>query len=166
MKCTLESVMYGTVIATACIVTAVILLRPPANVIPNQPYKVGEAVGPLNTINYADSSRTLLLVVQSSCQYCTASMPFYRKLEELSQARRDVRIFVVTQDTDIVARKYLDEHKLNLPVVPSINVGNQLNVTGTPTLLLVDRSGKAKGVWVGLLSSSRQSEILQSLLDS
>ena len=40
-----------------------------------------------------------------------------------------------------------------------------LPVSGTPTLLMVDRDGVVTNAWIGLLSEERKAEVIDALFD-
>ena len=166
MKLTLENAMYLTVMIACCIVTAVVLLRPPKLTLTAAPYKPGEVVGSVENVDYGKANKTLLIVVRSGCEFCSASMPFYRRLAETTRDRNDVRVLIVTRDDTLVAGRYLGGYQLQLPVVTSIDVSRALNIAATPTLILVNRTGTVKNVWVGQLSSGREKEVIRELFKS
>ncbi len=43
---------------------------------------------------------------------------------------------------------------------------SDINVSATPTLVLVDRSGRVSNVWVGKLDSNRENEVIQRAFNS
>lgn len=141
-------------------------LWPPASAAQPPPlaYQRGDAMPALQDFSYADRDATMLMVLRSTCVYCTRSMPFYERLAE--QARRDDRITLVGVSTDPepVLAGYLSDHKVELDVLRSIR-GGELAVPGTPTLILVGRDGRVRGTWVGLQNEEGEREILRSLTD-
>lgn len=109
----------------------------------------------------ADSKkRALLLFVSEHCKYCLESMAFYRHLHELSVNRPVTQIaFVYPRgETDFAA--FLERNGVETLAHYPMDFW-QVNVTGTPTIALVDETGVVRRVWVGLLSSRDESEILQ-----
>lgn len=52
---------------------------------------------------------TVLLVVRSTCHYCTDSMPFYRMLRS-DAATKQVQVVALTTDPSDVCRSYLMKH--------------------------------------------------------
>lgn len=56
--------------------------------------------------------------------------------------------------------RYLSEQ--GVPRDGIINASlSDVNVSGTPTLLLVDNTGHIKNVWVGKLDANREKEVMQ-----
>src|SRR5262249_9646858 len=68
---------------------------------PPAPYAVGGEAPVLEGVNYGQSSRTVVVFVNSGCHYCTASMPFYKTLIEQHKkaAARGVSLVAVSRDT-------------------------------------------------------------------
>ena len=61
--------------------------------------------------------------------------------------------------------KYLNE--LGVVVDGVVNVSlSDIHVSATPTLVLVDRSGRVSNVWVGKLDSNRENEVIQRAFNS
>ncbi|MEP6707212.1 MAG: hypothetical protein ABJC05_06810, partial [Pyrinomonadaceae bacterium] len=70
---------------------------------------------------------------------------------------------VIPGDKIEVAR-YLSER--GVPVDDIINTSlSDINVSATPTLFLVDRSGSVRDVWVGKLNESQERLVIQRALD-
>lgn len=113
-------------------------------------------------LDLSNEDKTLLLVLQKGCHFCTDSAPFYQRLAREAAARggRVKLLAVVPHDAD-EGRKYLSD--LGVPV-ERVAQGSlrKLDVTGTPTLIMLER-GKVSGVWVGALTPERESEVIGKL---
>lgn len=73
-------------------------------------------------------------------------------------------IAVVPGDKTEVA-EYLE--KLGVLVDGIVNVSlSDIHVSATPTVFLVDRSGRVSNVWVGKLDVSRENEVIQRVSNS
>ena len=97
-------------------------------------------------IDWSKSNRTVLLALSTTCHFCTASAPFYQKLEQ--QSPNDLRLVAVLPQSVEDGRAYLNKLGVAIQDVvqaPLASVG----VSGTPTLLLVDREGSVIESWVG-----------------
>ena len=106
--------------------------------------------------------RTLLLVLQKGCHFCAESGPFYQRLarEAAERGGRVKLLAVLPQDAD-EGRRYLSELGVPVERVAQASPGS-LDVTGTPTLIMLDR-GKVSDVWVGKLTADREREVLDKL---
>ena len=104
---------------------------------------------------------TLVLATAPSCQYCKASMPFYRELGD--RARREqlgLSLAVPLSRED--AALYLQEYELDWRVadLDAAKVG----VVGTPTLMLVNSEHNIIRVWMGFLAQNEQKEMFQDIM--
>jgi hypothetical protein len=93
-------------------------------------------------------------------------MPFYstllkRSIETGQKGR--LQLAVVSMEPVETSRIYLEQHGLEIPTVTAVKRGD-LKVSGTPTLLLVDRSGAVQRIWRGKLSPPQENEVLEAAL--
>ncbi len=111
-----------------------------------------------------DERATLVLVLQKGCRYCEESSDFYRRLHDERTGSKPRMIAAVPGDKADIAN-YLSLHGVVVDEIvnPSLS---EINVALTPTLLLVDRSGKVSDVWVGKLDKLKEAEVTQRLLAS
>lgn len=113
-------------------------------------------------LDLSGEDRTLLLVLQKGCHFCTESGPFYQRLAREAAARGGrVKLLAVLPQEEEEGRKYLGELGVTIERVAQARLGT-LDVTGTPTLIMLDR-GKVSGVWVGALTPDREAEVLDKL---
>ena len=100
---------------------------------------------------------SLFLVVSTQCHFCQDSLPFYKELTAKSHGR--LNIIAVLPQPQAEARKFL----YNAGVKPDQVVTaplDALGVRGTPTVLLVDGSGRVKQAWPGELDRQGQQNLL------
>jgi hypothetical protein len=116
----------------------------------------------LNGVNWKSSGQTLLLVLSAGCHFCSQSADFYKRLvSRTTENSKTKLIAVLPQDID-TAKRYLGQ--LGLPIQTILSLPpSSVGATGTPTLILVDKQGRVKNSWLGLLSVAQQSEILNEL---
>lgn len=110
-------------------------------------------------VDWSRNGRTLLLVLQKGCHFCSESAPFYQRLVRETNGRPDLAVMAVLPQATDEAKQYLGE--LNVPVqdVRQAALGS-LGVSGTPTLLLVDNQGAVLQAWVGKLPAEQENEVL------
>lgn len=111
-----------------------------------------------------DERATLVLVMQKGCRYCEESSDFYRRLYDQRSGSRPRMIAAVPGERSDIA-SYLSEHGVVVDEIVNTSLAN-INVAFTPTLLLVNRSGKVSDVWVGKLDTSKEAEVTERLLAS
>jgi hypothetical protein len=128
---------------------------------PRPVYQPGERIE-LAGVDFTKSDKTLLLVIRSTCKFCTESMPFYKDLAGGWASTSNVRIVAVSPDDIPVSEAYLGQYAVKLTDVIKIPL-SALKVRGTPTAILVDRSGVIKQMWPGLLDEIRQKEVIRAI---
>jgi hypothetical protein len=105
------------------------------------------------------SAKTRILVyAQSSCRFCTASIPFYRTLEDASRRSGRFELVFVTTDQEHLFRAYAVSNGIRNPTVRTRAAFE--GIRGTPTLIVVDGQRSVLGIWVGRLSALRESRVL------
>ena len=116
----------------------------------------------LADVDWSKSRRTLVMVLSKTCQFCTESAPFYRRVAQERAANKNLRLIAVLPQEVGQGREYLSS--LGLPVddirqAPSPTLG----VRGTPALILTDDAGSVLDSWVGKLPADKESEVLGKL---
>jgi len=129
----------------------------PAPVISRAP-AVGTRIS-LPGVSWSDREHTLVFVLSTTCRFCTNSAPFYHRLVRESQRTGKVRLIAVLPQTTSDATTYLQQLGVGIDHVIQAPLAT-LATRGTPTLILVDRSGIVKRTWTGQLPPPRESEVL------
>ncbi len=123
----------------------------------------GQVLAQLPSIDYRTTRQTLVTVVSTKCNYCTESLPFYRKLLEKQQAAQPAtRVVAVFPNPKTEVEQYKHQNQLNLESVPALNYST-LGVTATPTLILVDSTGRVVNFWIGKLSEAEEQEVIEAV---
>lgn len=134
-------------------------------------YRSGQSQGPkIGSIlpvpagyDWQSNSQTLVLVLRKGCHFCEDSMPFYRRLYGLEKnGAMKANMVAIFPDSAQDAYGILNAQKLPIPSVSEFNLSS-LSVSGTPTLILVDRDGKVEKAWVGELDSAGQAGVLSAV---
>src|SRR5271156_1561788 len=126
------------------------VLTPESN---NRPwtYKRGDHIASLIWQTMPDARPTVVLVNRSGCHFCTASMPFYAELVRVAADVGAEVVSVTPEDTE-TNKQYLDLNHVQVDRIVRLK-DTPLKVSGTPTLIVVDRSKTVLGAWVGELAS-------------
>ncbi|MBI1872496.1 MAG: hypothetical protein HYS05_01245 [Acidobacteria bacterium] len=124
-------------------------------------YTVGEQLPNLDGVNFGGAERTLVLVLRSTCVFCTKSMPFYRRLSVERRAWPSLQIVGAAVEDPVVFGSYLREQNLRVDRVITLKPG-VLRLSGTPTLILVDKSGHLVGNWIGELRPEGEREVMSA----
>ncbi|MEZ5289859.1 MAG: hypothetical protein R2745_02140 [Vicinamibacterales bacterium] len=135
---------------------------PPA---PTRPtYAIGDA-SEIQGLDYSAADATVVLFVRKSCQFCTASMPFYNRLTTKwprGREARHVQFVVITTDDDATAATYLSTFDVSVDVLRA-NERPPNKVFATPTVLIVAADGRVRGAWTGQLSEAGEAEVVATL---
>ena len=125
------------------------------------PDVTGAALADTVGVDWSSADRTLVLSLHSECRFCTASLPFYRRLLD---ARRDspVRVVVAASTEDTAIHAYLDDGGVQPDRVVTVEAG-ALPIAATPALFLVDRGGIITGAWIGQLGDEQETAVLDAL---
>ncbi|MGA9997096.1 MAG: hypothetical protein WBP93_16885 [Pyrinomonadaceae bacterium] len=110
-------------------------------------------------VNWSESNKTVLLALSKGCHFCSESAPFYQQLAHELAERKDVRLIAVFPQEVGDAKKYLDGLGVSIGDVRQASLG-ALGIGGTPTLIIVDKSGTVKQSWIGRLNPEREQEVL------
>lgn len=127
---------------------------------PSKQIAIGSKVS-LPGVEWDKNGKTLVLVLQKGCRFCSESAPFYQRLAQATAAKGVKLIAVLPQSTD-EGHEYLNT--LSVPIIDIRQASlSSLNVSGTPTLILVNDKGEVAASWVGKLPSDKESEVLAQL---
>ena len=88
-----------------------------------------------------------------------------RLLETARNARQPIQIIGVFPNGSSEVKKFLIESGLQLEVQASVNL-RDLNIGGTPSLVLLNQKGDITDFWLGKLSPEQELQVLTSIVDS
>jgi len=154
--------------ANVCVIIGVallgvFLLRTPSRLPVDIGLKSGDLVSQVDRVKYADADKTLLIYVSSQCQFCSASMGFYRALaEQERQAAGEIQVAALSREHQNVLETYLRENGLNVKAA-TIGADTLSKLQQTPTLLLVNRTGHLERFWVGQLDRDAELAVFEAL---
>lgn len=134
---------------------------------PPRPAAVGVHIGTrlphMTGVDWEKHELTLVLAIRKGCHFCEDSMPLYRQLSSLQETHRlKAHVTAVLPDIAESAGEFLRGNNVTLPFVGGVQL-RTIEVTGTPTILLVNRQGEVKGLWVGVLSREAEQQLLHSV---
>lgn len=107
------------------------------------------------------TDRSLVLVLSANCRFCTASSPFYRNVITATKATGVTTIAVFPQSV-LEGERYLATAGITVDRVISLEPA-AIGATGTPTLLIVGKTGRVDSMWVGQLSQTAEQEVLKGV---
>lgn len=129
---------------------------------PNE-VKAGDRLPPLDGWDWSAHDRSLVLVLKKGCHFCEDSAPFYQRLAARQQEdRSSTAIVAVFPDAAGTVNEVAQLGGLGVRVLPGVPL-DALKVSGTPSLLLVDRSGTVLNAWIGMLSPRQEVEVMRAV---
>lgn len=123
--------------------------------------QIGEAVH-LAGIDWADNRLTLIAVMQVGCHWCEESAPFYRALTAQESAGHKFHVVAVLPQSRNQSQEFLHTLGIGIQDIRQKEL-YELDVSGTPTLLLVDYRGRIKAFWVGKLEPASEKDVFNNL---
>ena len=171
----LEIVANVAIIVLAVLLGGVIVKRyyftsaPAEGVAPpqSQAAAAGSAVKPgtnvqLANYNWSESDNTLVMVLSTTCHFCTESGPFYKRLMEARADKKKLRVVAVFPQGEKEAREYLKSLGVVADEIRTASPAT-LGVRGTPTLILADSKGTTVNTWIGKLPSLQEDEVFKAV---
>ena len=176
-KSTLDTVANIAIILV-CAIAAVVLVRnqffPKAQPGPGGMPQVekGEQYDQLKAVVPAGSNRALVVAVSPGCHFCTESIPFYKNIIDQRNQKNSAVKFIAAVPA---SEKPEEAQQLVAEETQKFTAGGAqpdgmvnidfaaIKVPGTPTLMLVDNTGKVLDVWVGKLDAKGEKQVLKTL---
>lgn len=163
----LETLGHVAFIAMCVVVMAVGMQRllpavaaPPG---PPPPIAEGTRLSLHPDLGAKESRASVVIALSSACQFCTASMPFYRRLAELGEVRDGrTRLAVVGLQPDPVIRDYLAANGFEVRTVVHVSAAG-VPVRATPMLLVIDGRGAVSRSWAGRLSEAEERAVIKEI---
>jgi thioredoxin-related protein len=79
-----------------------------------------------------------------------------------NSARNNLKFVAVVPHDISEGKKYLNDINLSINDIIQLSPSS-LNIQGTPTLILVDKTGTVTAVWPGKLTAEREENVLKRL---
>lgn len=114
-------------------------------------------------IEWGKNERTLLLILSTSCHFCTESAPFYQRLAQEKAKKGGVGLIAVLPQSVGDSQKYLNDLGVSVDDIKQAGL-DTVQARGTPTLVMVDRTGTVVESWVGKLPAEKEGEVLNRFL--
>lgn len=130
----------------------------------NQKARVQPVIGSklnVSDVNFSSQPKTLVLVLQTGCRFCNESAPFYKRIIENIQ-NKNVKLVAVFPTSIEESKAHLNELGLTNLEVKRSPLDN-IQVSGTPTLILTNEKGEITDYWVGKLLPDKETEVINKL---
>ena len=164
MKAKIEVVANVVVILLAVVIGSVYLRdRFSAHGPEPNEVKAGNKLPRLEGWDWGDHDRSLVLVLKKGCHFCEDSAPFYQRLAAQQQGdRSNTAIVAVFPDAADAVNEVVQAEGLAVHALAGVPL-DTLKVSGTPSLLLVDRNGTVLNAWIGMLSPKQELEVMGAM---
>ena len=130
----------------------------------NKPIRAQPVLGSkvnLPDVNWSNQPKTLILALNKGCHFCNESAPFYKRLIENTQ-HKNIKLIAVFPSNTEESSKHLKELGLTNLEVKSSSLNN-LQVSGTPTLILTNNKREITDYWIGKLPPDKEIDVLNKL---
>lgn len=126
------------------------------------PVSIGTVLEPTDEIRFAGADFTLLLGFSTTCRFCQDSIPALQLLrDDFARFNNRLKVFALSVQPREVLAGYLAQQDLSS--FHPIHVKSLTHlvpiVRQTPTIVIVDQSGRVRATWVGLIDEKRVGEI-------
>lgn len=112
-------------------------------------------------MTWSPQSKTLILVLQTGCRFCNESAPFYKQIIE-SVRSENVKLVAVFPTEVEGSTSHLNKLGLTNIDVKQLSLAD-LQVRGTPTLILTNESGEITKFWIGKLPPDKEADVISEL---
>ena len=130
----------------------------------NQKARIQPAIGSklnVSDVNFSKSTKNISFsFLQTGCRFCNESASFYKISENIQN--KNVKLVAVFPTSIEESKAHLNElglTKLEVRRSPFDNI----QVSGTPTLILANEKGEITDYWVGKLTSDKEMEVINNL---
>jgi thioredoxin-related protein len=121
------------------------------------------ALASIPRINLGDYQKTLVLVLNVDCGFCSRSLPFYQRVIQAAAVNGNrTQIIALFPNAEAEVSSYITRNKLSCKYLHGVDF-SKFGVDGTPTVLLADKDGKIVGSWKGQLPTNEEDEVLKAI---
>ena len=114
-------------------------------------------------VDLTSRKKWVVLVLSTQCHFCQESAPFHERLVQMLRNSADTGLIAVFPQDHQAVEQYKATYKVDFPNTITDASLSQLQVRGTPTLLLVDQQGKVLKGWRGRLPEIGEKEVRAEL---
>ena len=129
------------------------------------PFRPGQTVQSIPEASFDSADQSIVLFVKSTCQPCSDSMPFFKRISQARRIAPRMQIIAASSDLPEITDAYLQANEIRVDRIVQINPEEYL-LQATPSIVIVDGRGVAVTSWSGALSRSQESSLLRKLSGS
>lgn len=103
----------------------------------------------------------LVIVLSENCQYCSTSIPFYKKIVNKGSSSGIKVVFGVNSNGNLnIVKDMLLDGGINTSVIVQID-RSEWKIPYVPTILLINQYGKVLQYWKGQLNEKNSENVLE-----
>ena len=121
---------------------------------------VGKPVN-LSDQNWSAQPKTVVLALQTTCHFCTESMEFYKRLVDSAKGK-NIKFVAVFPQSVAESTEHLTRFGVSEIEVKQVPI-SQIDVSGTPTLILTNDKGEVTNYWIGKLTPEKEMEVINQI---
>jgi hypothetical protein len=107
----------------------------------------------------------LVVVAKSDCVFCVASLPLYREVDRLRGTTPGrLSLYFATPEPEERFRRFIEKADIAADKITSVKAADlaRMGIIGTPTVLVVDSSGRIRKAYSGKMGNEEESELLET----
>lgn len=125
--------------------------------------QAGQVFPRVGGIDYNEAPRTLIIMMSTKCRFCVASLPFYeRMMDEKNYGKESIHIVAAFPNSPDEVKEFVVEKQFSVETVAGLDLA-EVGLLFTPTLILVDKSGKILKSWAGQLTPDGEKNVFEAL---
>lgn len=151
-------ILIGTILIG--LLSYYIFLQPTLAPLEPELLKTGGKFKGLKEFNFEKNHNTIILAMDTKCEYCSKSISFYKKIIAKSKEYLNVEVIAVFKNNEEEVEKYLEEHEIDIEHFSNINL-MEMRVDITPTIIWLNNNRTIVGAYEGWLQESQELAFLK-----
>lgn len=130
----------------------------------NPSLQIGDKLN-IDSIEWADASRHVVLMLSTTCSWCARSADWYATISRQLSAADPIHIAVVTGETVEVMAKWLGDRHIVVDEVVSLPDPAGAGFSETPTVVVVNSAGQVTDAVLGKLDQAQERHLLARVIE-
>jgi peroxiredoxin len=124
------------------------------------PFTANTLSGQRQIINYADHTRTVLLVFAPQCTACESILPYWREIQEACE-RKQYPIYGISLDDSAKTAAFLKAKELRLETFADLDARTKeaYKLSITPLTIVIDHNGVVEKIWPGIFNQEAKTDV-------
>jgi len=122
----------------------------------------GKTLAEVPNLNEGKYEKSVILILNTDCKYCNASMDFYKKLANTKYNAESGQLAALFSQPKEIVDKYVKDKNFPIRTIPGANF-EKLKVGLTPTVVVIDKKRQIIKSWFGQLKTEQEQEVIGNL---